>query len=96
RELVYQDLIRPMKQLRYVPIVSREAAPGALSGRIPAAIADGRLEAAAGVRLAAETSQVMLCGNPQMLKDAAAVLMERGMRKNRRRTPGQITVESFW
>jgi ferredoxin--NADP+ reductase len=96
RELVYQELIRPMKRLRYVPIVSREAAPGALSGRIPAAIADGRLEAAAGVRLAAETSQVMLCGNPQMLKDTSALLIERGMRKNRRRTPGHITVESFW
>jgi len=96
RELVYQELIGPMKQLRYVPIVSREAAPGALSGRIPAAIADGRLEAAAGVRLAAETSQVMLCGNPQMLKDTSALLIGRGMRKNRRRTPGHITVESFW
>ena len=38
----------------------------------------------------------MLCGNPGMLKDAAAELLQRGMRKNRRRTPGQITVESFW
>jgi ferredoxin--NADP+ reductase len=96
RELVYQELIGQMKQLKYVPFVSREAAPGALSGRIPAAIADGRLEAAAGVRLAAETSQVMLCGNPQMLKDTTALLLTRGMRKNRRRNPGHITVESFW
>src|SRR3981081_1713129 len=39
RELVYQELIRPMKQLRYVPLVGREAAPGALSGRRPAALA---------------------------------------------------------
>jgi hypothetical protein len=31
-----------------------------------------------------------------MLKDATAALVERGLRKNRRRTPGQITVESFW
>jgi ferredoxin--NADP+ reductase len=38
----------------------------------------------------------MLCGNPQMLKDATAALMARGMRKHRRRTPGHITVESFW
>jgi len=41
-------------------------------------------------------SQVMLCGNPDMLKDTTAALLERGLRKNRRRTPGQITVESFW
>jgi len=38
----------------------------------------------------------MLCGNPDMLKDAGAALAVRGLRKNRRRTPGQITVESFW
>ena len=34
--------------------------------------------------------------NPDMLKDTTAVLVERGMRKHRRRTPGHITVESFW
>jgi len=38
----------------------------------------------------------MLCGNPQMLKDVAAVLIARGLRKHRRRTPGHISVESFW
>jgi ferredoxin/flavodoxin---NADP+ reductase len=70
--------------------------PGALAGRIPAALRDGRLEAAAGLELAADSSQVMLCGNPDMLKDAAAALAERGLRKHRRRAPGHITVESFW
>jgi ferredoxin--NADP+ reductase len=96
RELVYREMIGKMKQLRYVSFVSREAAAGSLAGRIPAAVADGRLEAAAGVRLAPETSQVMLCGNPQMLKDTTAALVARGMRKHRRRSPGQISVESFW
>jgi ferredoxin--NADP+ reductase len=76
--------------------VSRESAPGSLAGRIPAAIGDGRLEAAAGLRLAPESSQVMLCGNPDMLKDASAALAARGLRKHRRRTPGHISVESFW
>ena len=95
RELTYQDLIRSTPA-RYVTLVSREQAAGSLAGRIPAAIADGRLEEAAGIRLAPETSQVMLCGNPQMLKDAAAALVARGLRKHRRRAPGHITVESFW
>lgn len=95
RELTYQDVIRQTKA-RYVTFVSREPAPPALMGRIPAAIADGRLEAAAGLKLAPETSHVMLCGNPQMLKDVTAVLTQRGMRKHRRRAPGHITVESFW
>jgi ferredoxin--NADP+ reductase len=95
RELTYQEVIRHTRT-RYVTFVSREAAAGSLAGRIPAAIADGRLEQAASLKLAAETSHVMLCGNPQMLKDATAALVARGLRKHRRRASGHITVESFW
>jgi ferredoxin--NADP+ reductase len=95
RELTYRDTIEKTSA-RYVTFVSREEAKGALAGRIPAAIADGRLEAQAGLRLAPESAHVMLCGNPEMLKDAAAALAARGLRKHRRRAPGQITVESFW
>jgi ferredoxin--NADP+ reductase len=101
RELVYRELVDDFVaayrgRFRYVTLVSREAAPGALAGRIPAAIRDGRLEQAAGLALAPETSQVMLCGNPGMLKDAAAALAERGMKKHRRRAPGHVTTEAFW
>jgi ferredoxin--NADP+ reductase len=98
-ELAYKDLLHRIlgerASFRYVSFVSREAAPGSLAGRIPAAIRDGRLEAAAGLALDLR-SHVMLCGNPQMLKDATAALAERGMRKHRRRKPGHIAVESFW
>src|SRR5262245_1074222 len=100
RELVYQELISRLTSTRsnfkYVTFVSREAATGSLEGRIPAAVRDGRLEWAAALRLAPETSQVMLCGNPGMLKDASAALAERGLRKHRRRNPGHIRAESFW
>jgi ferredoxin--NADP+ reductase len=94
-ELVYQDVLSRLPGLRTVTFVSRESRPGSLTGRIPAAIRDGRLEAAAGAKLD-ERSHVMLCGNPDMLKDATAALQERGLRKHRRRTPGHITAESFW
>jgi len=94
-ELTYREVISSTAA-RYVTFVSREPAPGSLAGRIPAAIADGRLEQAAGLELRPETSHVMLCGNPQMLRDAAAALAARGMRKHRRRARGHITVESFW
>ncbi len=99
KELVYRDLILEIsrkQKLRYVTFVSREPQPGSLSGRIPAAVHDGRLEQAAGLKIAPESSQVLLCGNPDMLKDATAALVERGLRKHRRRNPGQISVESFW
>jgi hypothetical protein len=50
-ELVYRDVIdetmrRRGAQFRYVTFVSREPHAGSLEGRIPAAIRDGRLEAA--------------------------------------------------
>jgi ferredoxin--NADP+ reductase len=99
KELVYRDLILEIsgkQKLRYVSFVSREPHPGSLSGRIPAAVRDGRLEQAAGLKIAPESAQVLLCGNPDMLKDATAALVERGLRKHRRRNPGQISVESFW
>jgi ferredoxin/flavodoxin---NADP+ reductase len=101
RELVYRMDIEKAKghhgpRFSYVPVVSREDAAGSLRGRIPALASDGRLEAVAGLKLAPESAQVMLCGNPDMLKDTSAALARRGMRKNRRRTPGHITSESFW
>ena len=100
KELVYGDLIQEIfrghpDQFVSIKFTSREKTPNALEGRIPAANRDGRLEAVARP-ISAERSQFMLCGNPQMLKDATAALVERGLRKNRRRTPGHITVESFW
>jgi len=99
-ELVYQDMIQAVGRARgsrfvSIRLTTREKTPGALEGRIPAAIRDGRLEAA-GAPIAPDRSQFMLCGNPAMLKDVAAALAERGLRKHRRRAPGQITVESFW
>ncbi len=99
-ELVYAGLIHALTlaypgRLSYVRFTSREPLPGVLAGRIPAALADGRLEAAAAT-IAPERSQFMLCGNPDMLKDMAAALAARGLKKHRRRSPGQITVESFW
>ncbi|MEW6312498.1 MAG: ferredoxin--NADP reductase [Pseudomonadota bacterium] len=100
-ELSYGDTINQLTQnhsgqFRYVPIVSREDHPGALRARIPAAIADGRLQTRAGIALSAEQSQVMMCGNPDMVRDTMEILMAHGMKKNKRREPGQITVESYW
>lgn len=100
-DLAYRPLIDGLRRarasrLRYVPMLSREQSPGLLEGRIPAAIRDGRLESCAGLPLSAAGSQVMLCGNPGMITDATAALLERGLRKHRRRAPGQITAERFW
>src|SRR6266853_147238 len=84
------------EQMRVVSFVSREERPGVLHGRVPLAIEEGRLEAAAGVALSAKTSQVMICGNPEMVTDTNEALARRGMKKHRRREPGHITVENYW
>jgi len=96
RESIEQLMRKHGEQMRALSFVSREAAAGALPGRVPAAIEEGRIEAAAGVALSAEKSQVMICGNPEMVADTSAALARRGMKKHRRRDPGQITVENYW
>jgi len=100
-ELTYGEVIAAIGAAHpgaftFIPVVSRAAHPGALPGRIPALIDDGRLEARAGLALAAENSHAMLCGNPAMVADTQQVLEARGMRRHRRREPGHITVETYW
>jgi ferredoxin--NADP+ reductase len=100
-ELTYQDEISSYKNLHpeqfiYAPFVSRESFEPGLTGRIPDAIEDGKLEKWAGLQLDASRSQVMICGNPGMVRDTIAVLEHRGLKKNRRNHPGQITTESYW
>ncbi len=83
-------------QLIYVPIVTRGQLAGALSERIPTAIADGRLEAAAGTALDQERSRVMICGNPDMVDDVRRALQLRGLTVSRQKQPGNIAVENYW
>ena len=100
-ELSYRDDIAALVKkgggrLRYVPFVSREVADGAMPGRVPAALAASTLQQKAGLKIAPAQSQVMICGNPQMVKDTLAVLQEMGLERNRRRKPGHITMENYW
>ena len=101
RELSYQDTIRTFKnhhpaRFQMIPFVSREHTDYAMPGRIPAAIQSSRLEEKTGIGLDPACSQVMLCGNPDMLVDTRSALKKKGLKKNLRRSPGQITTESYW
>jgi ferredoxin--NADP+ reductase len=49
----------------------------ALRTRISEAIADGRLEARTGIANTPESAQVMLCGNPGMLRDTTKYCLSR-------------------
>ena len=83
-------------RLTYLPVVTREQIPGALNSRITSLVDDGRLEAAAGVDLDLDRSRIMLCGNPDMLRDTRKVLKKQGFRLSRSAQPGQIAVENYW
>lgn len=101
QDLAYIEQLRALErqypsQFELVLLVTREAVDGALSCRIPDGILSGEIEALAGVTLSANESQVMICGNPGMITDAQLVLKNRGLAKNLRRAPGQVTVEKYW
>lgn len=100
--LAYREELQALAEergraLRWVGVVSREDPPeGALAGRVTDALESGALEAAAGFSLAPESSHVMVCGNPAMIRDLRALLEARGLARNRPRKPGQFTTEKYW
>jgi len=100
-DLAYIDMINQLiekypQQFVFIAIVTREDYPEGLSCRIPDGISSGLIEQKAGLGINAEHSQVMICGNPGMISDAQAALHDKGLAKNLRRVPGQITVEKYW
>ena len=100
-DLTYRDAIeavgaRHRDRFRALSFVSREKHAGALAGRVPEAIADERLEHAAGVALSPQSAQVMLCGNPDMVMDVTDALKARGLKRHRHREPGHVAVEPYW
>ena len=100
-ELTYQDTAAILKdtfkdRFQVIPFVSREETDHAMTGRIPAAIETGLLEEKVNIQISPKNSQVMLCGNPDMLVDTRKALKQKGLKKNLRRSPGHITTESYW
>jgi ferredoxin--NADP+ reductase len=96
----YRDLIARMQEEKadrftFVPYVTGEAVDGTFNCRIPATIADGRLEAQVGLTLSPSRSHVMLCGHSGMIADSVALLEGRGLKRHRRRDPGHISTEKY-
>jgi len=106
RDLAYLPLIRGLagrdylaefaERLQFIPLLSREQAPGCLHGRLTGLLASGELEHAAGLGLDPARSRLMLCGNPQMIEDMQALLKGRGLHLSLSRRPGQLALENYW
>ncbi|AOF82967.1 oxidoreductase NAD-binding domain protein [Methyloversatilis sp. RAC08] len=99
-ELAYRDELEALAvtdtRLRYLPIVTREAGASALSGRIPALIADGTLAQHAQTPLDPATGRVMVCGNPDFTTDMRALLNARDFVPCRRGNAGSMLFEKYW
>ena len=100
-ELTYGETIRNFHdrhgdQFDFIPVLSREKTPNTLHGRITSLLADGTLEARSGQQVRAETAQVMLCGNAEMIGDMRALLESRGLRRNSGKTPGHYTTDQYY
>lgn len=100
-DLNYSELIIRLRgeyagRFHFAAFVSRERMPQTFHGRIPDAIANRQLETGVGLILDPQRSHVMLCGNSAMIEDTSRVLAERGMKRHRRREPGQISAEKYF
>jgi len=101
KELTYQKTIKDLKEkygekFIYITFVSREKVENSLSGRIPQSINNGSLEKKANIKILPSNSHIMMCGNPEMLKDTTIELKKIGLKKHRRSSPGHITTENYW
>ena len=100
-DLAYKPLIENWSKqyaskFHFVPIISRENKVDLLHGRIPTLLKKLSLQQQVGLDIHEAHSQVMLCGNPAMIQDAIQTLIELGLSKHLRRSPGQISLERYW
>lgn len=100
-DLAYTSLITVWSEqypdkFHFVPVVSRENTRDSLQGRIPTLLKTLSIQQQVGLNIHAKYSQVMLCGNPDMIEDATQTLIELGLAKHLRRSPGQISMERYW
>ena len=82
--------------LSVIPIVTGEETLGALNARIGTLIRDGTLEKLTGVGLNPAEARIMLCGNPDMIKEVRLLLKERGIKSGRGGVQGTLATEGYW
>lgn len=92
RELLDEELPGPFT----LACATTRDVSGELSGRIPALLETGELEAHVGRRLDVDAARVLLCGNPGFIRETRAMLKTRGLVAPRFGKPGQLLVEQFW
>lgn len=83
----------------YLPTVTREPADASWAGnrgRVTALLQPDRFAKLTGWPLDADRAHVMLCGNPEMIDQAAADLQRLGFGTALNAQPGNIHFERYW
>jgi ferredoxin--NADP+ reductase len=102
-DLGYRGELESLARLRpnftYIPSITRpDQDPHFIgyTGRIQALLEHGVLERESGVVLDPAKAEVFLCGNPDMVKLATALLGEKGFAAKGGAAPVTIHVEEYW
>ena len=90
------SLTQSYPSLMYVPVITKSNKTVDLGLRIQDLLLNKRLVEVTGVPIATDSSFVMLCGHPEMIKQSVHFLKELGLVKHRRRTPGHILTERYF
>jgi len=93
-ELAYREEVERLagERLCYVPTVTRE--PFEVTGRGADLFRSGDLSARLGIASAdPEHDRIMLCGNPQMIREMTSYLQDKGWIQAGFKGPGTFTVE---
>lgn len=94
-DLAYQDELKKLsaegRPIRYLPVVSREDVHGTTRGYVQHLFSNGQVE------LNHERDHVFLCGNPAMIDEVEAELVNgRGFVVHSRKVPGNLHFEKYW
>ncbi|CAL4324884.1 Flavodoxin/ferredoxin--NADP reductase [Buchnera aphidicola (Chaitophorus sp. 3695)] len=101
-DLKYLKLIQNIKKtyqgkLITIITISRENKQHFYYGRIQKLLLNNKLEKDISINMNPKNSNIMLCGNPNMVEDLFKILVkEKNMTKNLRKKPGNITRENYW
>lgn len=94
-----EQLAASERNVTYIPSLTREPQDSqwrGLRGRIPELLNQGIYEQHVGTPLDPDHTQVLLCGNPEMIDSVQLLLEGKGFKAHSKKDPGQIHFERFW
>ncbi|WP_343190300.1 ferredoxin--NADP reductase [Buchnera aphidicola (Mollitrichosiphum nigrofasciatum)] len=102
KDLSYLNLINKLhsknkNKITVKIILSREKKKNFLNGRITTLFKNDLIEKYTQSEINAKNTHIMLCGNPQMIKEMCIILKEKKkMSINLKNKTGNITLENYW